>query len=229
MMSGVTVWAPDRADPESVARKALTYDKLPDPANGTSPPAGQGAVVNNPVWLWVQTDAWAPTAATATIDGLTAVTTATPERVTWRLSTGDEVTCEGPGVPYDPSRPEAEQHSDCTHASPGAHDLVSATSSTSPPSSGSASPAADPRRGVDPPALALNHARAVGKASWSWPAVPALSAAVVLKERGERTVATAAAARTAAAVLMAIAQPCMKASWTAATAVRPAGPRLPAV
>lgn len=115
MMSAVTVWAPDRADPQVVARKALHYAELADPAIGMSPPPRQGAVVNVPVWLWVQTDAWAPTSATATIDGLTVVTTATPERVVWRVSTGDEVTCEGPGVPYDPRRPEAEQHSDCTY------------------------------------------------------------------------------------------------------------------
>ena len=115
MMSAVTVWAPERPDPQVVASKALHYAELADPAIGMSPPPGQGAVVNVPVWLWVKSDAWAPTAATATIDGLTVLTTANPERVVWRLSNGDEVTCEGPGVPYDPARPEAEQHSDCTY------------------------------------------------------------------------------------------------------------------
>lgn len=115
MTSAVTVWAPDRADPEVVARKALTYDKLPDPAIGMSPPAEQGAVVNIPVWFWVNGDGWSPTAASATIDGLTVVTTATPERVAWTVSGGGEVVCDGPGVPYDPARPEAEQRSDCTY------------------------------------------------------------------------------------------------------------------
>ena len=120
MMSAVTVWAPDRADPQVVARKALQYAELPDPAIGMSPPPGQGGIVNVPVWLWVKSDAWAPKSATATIDGLTVLTTATPERLLWSLSNGDEVTCDGPGVPYDPARPEAEQRSDCTYLFPEA-------------------------------------------------------------------------------------------------------------
>lgn len=115
MMTGETAWAPERPDPVVVARKALRYTELGNPTIGMSPAPRQGAVVNVPVWLWVKPDAWEPTAATATIDGLSVQTTATPERVVWRLGTGDELTCEGPGTPYDPTRPEAEQHSDCTH------------------------------------------------------------------------------------------------------------------
>jgi hypothetical protein len=111
----VVVWAPQRVDPESVARRALRYSSLPDPAIGMSPPPSRGAVVNVPLWLWVNPDAWQPTAATASVDGVSVTTTATPDRVVWSLGNGDELRCDGPGTPYDPGRPEAEQHSDCTY------------------------------------------------------------------------------------------------------------------
>jgi hypothetical protein len=128
MASATVAWVPQRTDPETVARRALHYVALPDPTIGMSPPPQQGAVVNLPVWLWVNHDAWEPTAATATIDGLSVQTTATPERVVWRLGNGEELTCGGPGTPYDPARPEAEQHSDCTYlfGQPGSY-AVTAT------------------------------------------------------------------------------------------------------
>jgi hypothetical protein len=111
----VVAWIPQRTDPQSVARQALRYTKLPDPAIQMSPPPDQGAIVNVPLWLWIDRDAWQPTSATASVDGVTVTATATPDRVIWRLGDGGQVTCDGPGVPYDPARPEADQHSDCTH------------------------------------------------------------------------------------------------------------------
>ena len=115
MASGTVTWVPQRTDPESVARRALRYTSLPDPAIGMSPPPNRGAVVNVPLWLWVDSQAWNPTVATATIDGVTVTTMARPDRVVWSLGNGDEVVCDGPGTPYDPGRPEADQHSDCTY------------------------------------------------------------------------------------------------------------------
>lgn len=118
MSSGTTVWVPQRPEPLAVARKALRdlrYSSLAEPAIGMSPPAGRGSVVNVPLWLWVDAGTWAPTAATATVDGLTITTTATPDRVVWTIDNGDEVVCEGPGTPYDPARSEEEQRSDCTY------------------------------------------------------------------------------------------------------------------
>jgi hypothetical protein len=113
-------WVPQRIDPATVARRALRYTSLPDPAIGMSPPAERGAVVNVPLWLWVNSQAWSPTVATATIDGVTVTTMARPDRVTWSLGNGDEVVCDGPGTPYDQARPEADQHSDCTYLFPQA-------------------------------------------------------------------------------------------------------------
>lgn len=119
--SGTILWIPERPEPETVARRALKelrYTALADPAVGMSPP--RGAVVNVPLWLWIDNGQWAPTSATASVDGLSVQTTATPDRVIWSLGTGDEVVCDGPGTPYDQARPEAEQHSDCTFSYPRA-------------------------------------------------------------------------------------------------------------
>ena len=113
--SGTVTWVPQRTDPETVARRALRYSSLADPAIGMSPPPKRGAVVNVPLWLWVDSGAWDPTSATATVDGVTVTTTARPSRVVWNLGNGDELVCQGPGTPYDPARPEADQHSDCTY------------------------------------------------------------------------------------------------------------------
>jgi hypothetical protein len=81
-----------------------------------SPPSRRGAVVNLPLWLWVDPGTWAPANASATVGGVTVTTAATPERVVFDMGNGDQVTCGGSGTPYDPSRPEAEQHSDCIYA-----------------------------------------------------------------------------------------------------------------
>ncbi len=118
--SATVAWIPQRVSPQAVARQALQYTTLGDPAIGMSPPPSRGAVVNVPLWLWVDTVAWAPTSATASVDGVTVETTASPQRVHWDLGTGDEIVCDGPGTPYDQSRPEAEQHSDCTFVYPRA-------------------------------------------------------------------------------------------------------------
>jgi hypothetical protein len=121
--SGTILWVPQRTDPQTVARqtlKQMQYTALVDPVIGMSPPASRGAIVNMPLWLWVDSGKWAPTSATATVDGVTVQTTASPDRVTWSLGTGDEIVCDSPGTPYDQSRPEAEQHSDCTFVYPQA-------------------------------------------------------------------------------------------------------------
>jgi hypothetical protein len=112
--SATVAWVPQRVSPQAVARRALQYTTLVDPAIGMSPPPSRGAVVNVPLWLWVDSSQWAPTSATASVDGVTVETTARPNRVRWSLGNGDEIVCDGPGTPYDPSRLEAEQHSDCT-------------------------------------------------------------------------------------------------------------------
>lgn len=92
------------------ARKRLD---LPLPSPGLNPPGAQ--LVGVATWLWVD-GPWAPASATAQVAGVSATVTATPVSVVWSPGDGTTVTCDGPGTPYDPNRPPADQRSSCTHA-----------------------------------------------------------------------------------------------------------------
>mgnify|MGYP001390779576 CR=1 FL=1 len=84
--------------------------ELPDVA--TSPPRGGTQLVGVPVWFWVTNSA--PAATTAEIPGLAVTLSAVPTSTRYRI--GDAtLTCDGAGTAYDPDRPAAGQHSDCTH------------------------------------------------------------------------------------------------------------------
>jgi hypothetical protein len=126
--SATVVWAPQRVSPVAVARQALGYTALADPAIGMSPPPTRGAVVNVPLWLWVDTREWAPTSATASIDGVTVKTTATPDRVRWTLGNGDEIVCAGPGLvsttPGEETPRTLTYDADRSISGGSAHDLV---------------------------------------------------------------------------------------------------------
>ena len=103
---------------------------LPDPDVITSPPAGRPQLVGVATWLRVDSD-WLPAAATATLGGVSATVTATPTKVVWEPGDGTPaITCTGPGLAFDPGRPEAT--SDCTHTytrrtADGAHHDLTAT------------------------------------------------------------------------------------------------------
>jgi hypothetical protein len=71
-----------------------------------SPPSGREAV-NFPVFLSLQ--GFAPVSASASAGGVTSMVAIVPGSVTWQMGDGHSVICQGPGVPYDPSRPFAAQ------------------------------------------------------------------------------------------------------------------------
>lgn len=108
------VFVPDAVDPLTLAQEALRRLPLPLPSVGTSPPPDRDQVVHVPTWLWVE-DAWAPVSATASVPGVSVTVTAVPDSVAWEMGNGDSVVCDGPGTPYDPSRPDAEQSTDCSY------------------------------------------------------------------------------------------------------------------
>jgi len=77
---------------------------------------GVNHIVGLPTWMWVEPASWQPLTATAAIPGLSATVTAAPVRTRWDMGDdSDEVICEGPGVPFDFSRDETQQHTDCSH------------------------------------------------------------------------------------------------------------------
>lgn len=89
--------------------------RLAHPTPATSPPLGADQLVGLPTWLWVDPVAWQPVSATASALGLSVTVRSEPTSVRWDLGDGGTVTCDGPGTPYDPSRPAADQRTDCSH------------------------------------------------------------------------------------------------------------------
>lgn len=120
--------------PEVLAEQAAANLSVSPPQVELSPKAGLNQIVQLPTWMWVTN--WAPDSASASVPGVTATVTAAPTKVTWNMGNGDQVVCNGPGTPFDFSRPEASQATDCSytyrHSStgqPGGVYQVSATMS----------------------------------------------------------------------------------------------------
>lgn len=100
-------------DPEVLAEQAIAQLALAPPSIQLSPKADVNQIVQLPTWMWVSN--WGPDSATASVPGVSATVTATPASVTWDMGNGDEVICSGPGTPFDFSRPEDEQSTDCSY------------------------------------------------------------------------------------------------------------------
>jgi hypothetical protein len=87
--------ATDRASAQARAQLVA-----PNPSVATAPPVDKPQIVGLASWFWI-TDPWTPLHATATIAGLSATVTATPDHVTWDPGDGSGlITCYGPGTPY---------------------------------------------------------------------------------------------------------------------------------
>lgn len=112
--------------PGSLANQALKELPLLYPRPRTAPPRTATQVVGIRTWLWVDPADWHPISATAQIPGLAATVTATPTQTVWDTAEGTTLTCDGPGTVYDPTRPDEEQSSDCTHTfqHDGVHHVV---------------------------------------------------------------------------------------------------------
>ncbi len=99
--------------PAAVALQAEKQVPLASPTIDTAPPLNSEQLVNVAAWLWIDPASWKPLQASATIDGVSASATATPEKVVWSTGDGSTLTCDGPGTPYDAADPGAT--SDCTY------------------------------------------------------------------------------------------------------------------
>lgn len=112
--TGLLVFIADQpVDPAQLAQDALRALPLELPSVGTNPAPGEEQLVRVPTWLWI--DDWGPRSATASVPGVSVTVTAVPQSVTWDMGNGDAVTCAGPGVAYDRSRPSREQSTDCSY------------------------------------------------------------------------------------------------------------------
>jgi hypothetical protein len=91
-------------------------------------------LVHLATWLWLDRASWAPKSDTVSAPGVTVTATGTPTKVTWDMGDGGQVGCNGPGIPYDTSRPSADQQTDCSYtyvntsgSQPGEAYVVTAT------------------------------------------------------------------------------------------------------
>lgn len=100
-------------DPQELATQARNTLALPAPDIRLNPAPPQDQLVNLATWMWLAN--WAPANSQASVPGVTVTVTAQPDRVIWDMGNGEQVVCAGPGTPYDMSRPEEAQHSDCTY------------------------------------------------------------------------------------------------------------------
>ena len=107
--------------PQVLAQQAMSSAQLPLPTVQTWPPSGSGAT-NFPTWVHLSSP-WAPISATATAGATRVTVTATPSSM--QVSSVDssdggasyhpvQVSCPGPGAAYDPNKPYADQHTDCS-------------------------------------------------------------------------------------------------------------------
>ncbi len=106
--------------PATVAQQAAKTLHLASPVIEMAPPENAEQLTGVAVWLWVSPAAWQPEQVSATVDGVTASATATPEEVVWNMGDGHTVTCQGPGTPYDASDPNATTDCSYTWESPSA-------------------------------------------------------------------------------------------------------------
>lgn len=104
----------DGRSPEELAQRAAADLVLPVPVVRTAPPRGRDGLVGLPEFFWANRAGWRPHKRRAEAGGVWAQVTATPSRLVVRPGTGDSLTCEGPGTPYDRSRVPADQDHSCT-------------------------------------------------------------------------------------------------------------------
>jgi len=98
--------------PTALRDEALGRLNLPLPVPLKSPAGDQ--IVNLPMWLWINPAAWTTRSASASVPGVTAWVSATPESVIWNTGDGNVVWC-GAGTPYDVTRPASGQSTACSH------------------------------------------------------------------------------------------------------------------
>jgi hypothetical protein len=96
-----------QVNPAQLAQQALASAAFQQLGVVMSPPSGREAV-NFPIFLSLSSG-YAPVTASASAGGVTSTVSIVPGSVTWAMGDGGSVTCQGPGVPLDPSRPFAAQ------------------------------------------------------------------------------------------------------------------------
>jgi hypothetical protein len=109
--AGLATPAAPRITGAQLARQAFAGFRVSVPKPVLSPAT---AVVNYPTWLWLE-GGWDSQSATAKVPGLSATVTAAPTKVVWNMGDGGQATCDGPGVPWSNSAPNATTYCSYTY------------------------------------------------------------------------------------------------------------------
>ena len=99
--------AAPQVNPAALAQQAASQLPLTAPSIEMAPPATTEQLVNVSAWLWIDPAAWQGQSATAAAGPVSATATATPVEVVWNMGDGQQISCAGPGTPYDPSNSNA--------------------------------------------------------------------------------------------------------------------------
>ena len=90
------------ADPEAMAEQARRSVPIAHPAIHTSPDGDRRLYTQVATWFWVDDSWWQPHTVTVTAGRVTTTMTATPRRAVWDAGDSGGVSCEGPGVAWQP-------------------------------------------------------------------------------------------------------------------------------
>ncbi|HEY2316575.1 MAG TPA: hypothetical protein VGH96_23445 [Streptosporangiaceae bacterium] len=102
--------------PQQLLLTAVGQLQVPHLGPSTAPPRGHDGLVGLPEWYWIPADNWHARTVTVTAGQVWAVVTATPVGLTFQPGPGIRpVSCTGPGVAYNPHKPAAAQHTDCSY------------------------------------------------------------------------------------------------------------------
>jgi len=102
-----------RPSPAQVAQTALARATWPAVVTRLNPPPDR-LLVNFPIWLHLASG-WQTVSASASVGGVSATVTASPQWARWDMGDGGSVTCHTPGTTYEPDRSWSENvdHRDC--------------------------------------------------------------------------------------------------------------------
>jgi hypothetical protein len=109
--------------PADLAKIAIGDLTVPTMSPATAPPRGKDGLVGLPEWFWVPAGQWHRVSVTITAGPVWATAVASPTRISYLPGGGGgEVSCAGPGVPYNPRLAASRQHTGCsyTYAEPSA-------------------------------------------------------------------------------------------------------------
>jgi hypothetical protein len=103
--------------PADLAQIAIGDLIIPELHPRTAPPRGHDGLVGLPEWFWIPGPDWgAAKSPVITAGPVWAQATAVPTKIIFNPGGGlAGVTCQGPGIAYQPKLPLSAQHTDCSY------------------------------------------------------------------------------------------------------------------